>query len=92
MSAPRKDLLDRAAALICGDRDRTYGAPIDLFRQAARIARGAGLEITPREIVLVMIAVKLARIGVAPDHRDSHDDLAGYTAILWEVQEDGSAP
>jgi hypothetical protein len=44
-----------------------------------------GRPITPAEVVLCLIDLKLARLGHDPKHQDSILDIAGYAAVLQEV-------
>jgi len=41
--------------------------------------------VTPAEVVLCLIDLKLARLGHDPKHQDSLLDVAGYAAVLKEV-------
>ena len=92
----RADLLAHAATLIDGDRDVTYGTPADNFARIAAIwdvIFGPLLKVDahfgPHHVAMAMAAIKLARLVVTPDHRDSWADLAGYAAVGWEVARDG---
>ena len=44
-----------------------------------------GRLVTPAEVVLCMIDLKLTRLARDPRHRDSILDIAGYAAVLHEV-------
>lgn len=84
-----------AARLVFGDRGAIYDHPaIDYGRTADIFAAMTGHELTVREAVLFMVAVKLSRIGAALDHdfgssivRDSIVDAAGYLDCLFGVWE-----
>jgi hypothetical protein len=41
--------------------------------------------VTPAQVVLCMIDLKLARLAHDPKHHDSVLDVLGYTALLPEV-------
>ena len=83
MSAP--DLLAEAAAIVA-KRRRQYGPARPLFEQVAmRWSATLGVEVTPEQVVLCMIDVKLARLGHDPAHRDSAIDVAGYSSLLADV-------
>ena len=45
-----------------------------------------GRTITPAEVVLCMIDLKLTRLAHDPAHRDSLVDVIGYAALLAEVR------
>lgn len=78
-------LLDEAAALTGGDRHEAYGDPVDTHARAAAIFNGiTGHQMTAREAALFLHAVKLARLGQNPRHRDSHVDGMAYLGIAYE--------
>ena len=45
-----------------------------------------GRTVTPAEVVLCMIDLKLVRLAHDPGHRDSLVDVIGYASLLQEVQ------
>ena len=53
--------------------------------ESVRRNKGEGRPVTPAEVVLCLIDLKLARLGHDPKHRDSLLDVAGYAAVLQEV-------
>ena len=52
---------------------------------AARWSLTLGHPVTPAEVVLCMIDLKLTRLVRDPKHPDSIIDLVGYSAVLHEV-------
>jgi Domain of unknown function (DUF6378) len=79
------ELLEQAAGLV-NRRRREYGEPVDLFEQIAqRWSLTLGTRVSPAQVVLCMIDLKLTRLGHDPKHLDSMVDVAGYVAILQEV-------
>jgi len=84
MNAP--DLLDHAAGLVTRRR-REYGEPVELFEQVAqRWSLTLGSRVSPAQVVLCLIDLKLARLARDPKHFDSIVDVAGYSAVLQEVR------
>jgi len=80
-----KAFLEHAAGVITRRR-REYGEPADLFEQvAARWSLTLGTRISPAQVVLCLIDLKLARLTHDPRHLDSQIDFAGYAAVLREV-------
>lgn len=74
------------AADVVADRRKTYGEPaISMAAVASRWSITLGRPVTPAEVVLCLIDLKLARLGHDPAHRDSILDIAGYAAVLHEV-------
>ena len=44
-----------------------------------------GIDVTPAQVALCLIDLKLARLTRDPSHLDSIVDVAGYAACLREV-------
>jgi hypothetical protein len=79
------DLLELAAGLV-NRRRREYGEPVDLFEQvAARWSLTLRTNVSPAQVTLCLIDLKLARLTHDPKHLDSQVDVAGYAAVLREV-------
>jgi len=80
---------------IIGERGHDYGGVEcggleENFDRAARIANQIiGRALTPHDIAMVMVAVKLARMRTSPDKRDSYIDCAAYLAFAAELKEAG---
>ena len=86
----KADNLLEVAGAVVRDRRRIYGEPADLFeRVAKRWSLVLGVPVTPAQAVICMLEIKLARLTHQPRHRDSVIDLAGYSALLWEIMHDG---
>lgn len=71
------------------NRSRDYGHPFPNHERIAAIWNvqlGPKLNapIEPREVALMMIGLKLARLTNSPLHRDSMVDICGY-AKCWEM-------
>ena len=80
-----EQLLEHAADIVTRRR-REYGEPVDLFGQVAkRWSLTLGTEISPAQVVLCLIDLKVARLARDPRHLDSIADIAGYAALLREV-------
>ena len=93
-----RDILDEARET-CVKRGQDYGHPILDFSKIARmwdilfINQTSGEEITPEQVALAMILLKVARITQNEDyyHRDSVLDIIGYAHCLekcHQAQED----
>jgi hypothetical protein len=74
------------AANVIAERDAAYGDPaISMAAVAARWALTLGHSVTPAQVVLCMLDLKLVRLAHDPAHRDSAADVIGYAALLPEV-------
>ena len=80
-------LLDEAEAVLA-QREAAYGPAADAMAAiAARWSITLGRPVTPAQVVLCMIDLKLARLARNPQHRDSAIDVIGYAALLPEVSQ-----
>ena len=80
-------LLVEAADLLEA-RGSVYGPADRMFASvAARWSQVIGVPVTPSQVVLCLIDLKLARLIYDPCHRDSQVDVAGYAALLREVHQ-----
>ena len=78
-------LLQHAAGVI-DNRERIYGPPEASFAHvAARWSLVLGVAVTPAQVALCLIDLKMARLTRDPAHLDSIVDVAGYAACLREV-------
>jgi hypothetical protein len=53
---------------------------------ARRWSLTLGHRVTPAQVVLCLLDLKLTRLRRNPKHQDSIRDLAGYVAILQELK------
>lgn len=73
-------------ARVLAERRAAYGpAEIAMEAIAARWSVTLGRPISPAQVVLCLIDLKLARLARNPAHGDSIVDVAGYAALLAEV-------
>ena len=80
-----EQMLQHAASIIA-ERGATYGdVATSMTSVAARWSITLGCTVTPAQVVLCLIDLKLTRLGHDPAHQDSVVDLAGYAAVLHEV-------
>ena len=74
-------------AKVLEERRDEYGDPSEQFRAIAeRWSITLGAPITPSQVALCMIDLKLARLAYDPGHVDSMVDVIGYAALLKEVR------
>jgi hypothetical protein len=79
------ELLEHAAGVVTRRR-REYGEPVELFEHIARRwSLTLGTKVSPAQVALCLIDLKLARLARDPRHLDSQVDVAGYAAVLREV-------
>lgn len=88
-------ILQLAESLINGQRQQDYGDKLQNFSQIAMLWQGTlamklapGQKITPEDVALCMIQVKVARLAKSPDHTDSQIDIAGYIGCMNRLQEE----
>lgn len=88
---PRRQVLEEAADLIDGDRNKTYGSPTQNFTNIAELwnTRFAhllkdGAEFDAADVADAMILLKVAR-NIADKKRDNFVDIAGYAGCGYEA-------
>lgn len=81
-------ILEEAQKLVYGDRQASYGHPIDDFTRTA-VMWGAilGHPVTAEQVGLCMCAVKISR-QINKPKRDNLVDLAGYAGTVAMVIEE----
>jgi hypothetical protein len=98
VKAPVKEtVLHEAERIIYGDRERTYGHPSKNLWTIARLWTAyvdaasdnalQGKEFTAKDVALMMILVKTARLANNDSHRDSVVDICGYAALMERCDE-----
>jgi hypothetical protein len=74
-------------AKVLEERRDDYGDPAEQFRAIAdRWTITLGTPVTPAQVALCMIDLKLTRLTYDPGHIDSMVDVIGYVALLREVR------
>ena len=82
----RVALIEEALSLITKDRHESYGEASEHFDQIARLwTILMRRKVTPSEVILCLVAMKVARLSGKLDHMDSWVDLAGYAALGGEL-------
>lgn len=79
-------ILQEADALINGDRQKDYGDPLTNFTRISRLwSVLLETEVSPEQVAMCMIAVKMARSMNKLTH-DSLTDIAGYAGVIELIQ------
>ena len=82
----RADILDRAKAIVTGEREKQYGKPEDNFAIVAGLwSAYTGYKFSPIDVAMMMVLLKVARIKTGVGTVDSFVDLAGYAACAGEI-------
>ena len=84
----RQEVLDLAKQYTSKDRNSSYGEPEDNFKNIGRlwddylVAKNGGMaaDITPVDVSIMNILLKVARLATNPTHKDSWIDICGYAA------------
>ena len=87
MSTPAALFLKHVAQVVA-ERSAQYGdAATNMSAIAARWSTTLGREVTPAQVALCLLDLKLARLAHDPTHEDSAVDVCGYAALLRELTE-----
>jgi len=77
----RGTILEEAASIVNGQRQKAYGHPCDNYWRLAQMwSAYLGIDITPGQSVDMMMLVKIARQANAPG-RENLVDIAGYARV-----------
>jgi hypothetical protein len=83
-----RDIAERAVDLVYGDRQKTYGHPLDNFDRAAKLwSVILEKEVTAEQVCLCMEAMKIAREIHVPKLDNSIDGI-GYWLVLAEIRQE----
>jgi len=78
----KESILFEAHNLVHGVRGEDYGHPYEDFSRTAKIWSAIlGVDVTPEQVALCMIGVKISRECNKPK-RDNRIDIAGYAETL----------
>jgi len=91
---PANTVLEEAASLVDGRRQKDYGHPSeDLGRTAgmlnALFAKKLKEPLSAQEVAVIMLCVKMSRLMATPGHRDTLVDIAGYARVYEKIEEGG---
>lgn len=82
----RADILDRAKAIVTGEREKQYGKPEDNFAIIAQFwSAYTGREFSPVDVAMMMVLLKVARIKTGVYLADNYVDICGYVACAGEI-------
>lgn len=92
----RDEVLNAAKQCVCHDRNNQYGSPEDNFQTIAYLwsnylNAGSNLpsvviRLSARDVAVMMILLKVARIATGSGSQDNWIDLAGYAACGGEIE------
>lgn len=83
----RKEVLDEATRIVCGAREQVYGTPEDTFRTIADLwTTYLETPISDKDVSVMMIMLKIARIKNGQYKADNWIDIAGYAACGSEIE------
>lgn len=84
-------ILDEVKKILNGDRQREYGSPDKSLETIAKLwttyihtSLDVDLKITPSDVCMMMVLLKVARQSNSKD-RDSYRDIIGYSAIAGDL-------
>ncbi len=84
-------LLEQAIYTV-GERDQEYGSVVAFATELAkRWSITLGIDVTPQQVMLCLLDLKLVRLRQNARHMDSIKDIAGYAACLAEINQTEAA-
>lgn len=91
----RDEILEAARTFVCGEREQDYGSPENSFGLIARLwedylqshcvwSNGC-VDISAKDVAVMMILLKVARVAGGSNSNDNWIDIAGYAACGGEI-------
>lgn len=88
----RKEVLEKAAECVCGQREQDYGSPEDNFQIIADLWNAylsdaflGNSIINSKDVAMMMTLLKIARAKADIPTTDTFVDIAGYAACAEEI-------
>lgn len=82
----RTEILRTANEYITKDRQSTHGEAENNFANISRLwSAYLNYTITPQDVAMLMVLLKVARYKGNPSHIDNAIDLCGYAALAGEL-------
>lgn len=85
----RAKILSKAREIVCVNREQQYGKPENNFGIIAELwSTYLGHNITPKDVAIMMVMLKIARIKSGHNKEDNYVDACGYMALAGELEEE----
>lgn len=89
----REEVLETAKKCVCGDREQDYGSPERSFDVIARLWNAyledrMSVMLDAKDVALMMVLFKIARIMTGHGKADNWVDGCGYLACGGEIEGD----
>ena len=82
-----KDLLTTAMKLVGGDRHKDYGDKVKNHNNIAKLwSAYKDVEITPHDVAIMMVLLKIARTKLGAVSSDTYIDGSAYMSIAGECK------
>lgn len=92
----REEVLDKAKACVCGERQDDYGTPENSFQVIADLwnaylagivlKNGGDCAVDAKDVAAMLALLKVGRIATGHGKSDNWVDLAGYAACGGEIE------
>ena len=81
-----KEFLEKASALVAGDREKDYGDKVHNHKNIARLwSAYLDTEIRAHDVAILMTLLKVARTKLGAVSEDTYIDMSAYSAIAGEI-------
>ena len=90
----REEIIKQIEKCILSDRQNTYGTPENNFQTIANLwneylgVKDDFFELSPKDVAIMMLLLKVARMKSSPNHIDNFVDCAGYSIIAGSFVDD----
>ena len=85
-----QEILTKAGEIINGERNARYGKPEDSFAYIAALwGDYLDRDISPRDVAMLMVLMKVARSQHDENYTDNYVDICGYAALAGGMNNAG---
>ena len=82
-----KEFLEKASALVAGDREKDYGDKVHNHNNIARLwSAYLDVKIEAHDVAILMTLLKIARTKLGIVSEDTYIDMSAYGAIAGEIK------
>lgn len=90
LAATAGSICSTASGLTGGDRAKTHGDKVENHANIASLwGAFLGVDLSPLQVSLMMVLLKVARTKAGSHNLDDYVDMAGYAGVSGEIAERG---
>jgi len=93
MNMKANEIINKAAEIVAGDREKSYGDKVQNHKNIADLwSAYLGVPISPGQAAIMMLLLKVARTKTGSGTEDNYVDMAGYAGVAGEINSKDKVP